>query len=590
MSEIIIEPILPNGTKLHDYEIQKVLGIGGFGITYLAKHRKLGSPVAIKEYMPQDFSVRTKSLQVRSVTSCNWNEESDWHDLFEFGLARFLTEAKDLVRFNHPNIVRVLNYFEANGTGYIVMDYVEGQTLKRWLASKKELPDENELKAIFLPVLDGLGHVHRNGLLHRDIKPGNIYLTTNGTPLLLDFGTAKDLVNRGSQTVHVFVTPGYSPKEQYVPGSNQGPFTDIYSVGGTMYCCLGGKPPAAAMDRADAVVSGNSDPQPKAAVEFSGNYSQYFLDTIDRCLAFNAAERPQSVADVVAGLRGEEVTLLAESTRSDPRTRKAPPRSRGRVASSERENAAPYSSENSNPEFDNENQDEIVPLQDMSVYSSVQNMSSRPDDSHTDKVNRWLQEECEDDILISETVLDDDVHVRSVSVSRKESSIWLSSRKMAWLLGIVCLFICLVMVYLYIGSRISDTLSLAPNDFSKDSNEPVDQAESPNQAVLSGDWYVELSEEGGPLNYVGLNTAQQFTSRLPSADDCIAFADAFNSKPGLVQQFIVLGFPVTSFWVDTNTGGIGICKVTQNSSNFFRSRVSSLSPSRADKAILARRI
>src|SRR3954471_21329847 len=226
---------LPPGLALADYVIDRPLGGGGFGITYLARDSNLQLPVAIKEYFPSEWVARAPDNAVR-VRSSNpeHQEQYDW------GLERFLDEARALATFRHPNIVRVLRYFRANGTAYIVMEYESGLPLKRWVPQNMPLSQKTLLSVIY-PLLDGLEAVHNSGFLHRDIKPDNIYVRADGTPVLLDFGAArrvtanKDLTN--------IVSPGFAPFEQYHSHGNQGPWTDIYSLGAVMYWMTTGKKP-----------------------------------------------------------------------------------------------------------------------------------------------------------------------------------------------------------------------------------------------------------------------------------------------------------------------------------------------------------
>ena len=209
---------LPVGHQLGDYEILSILGHGGFGITYLAEDIKLKTKVAIKEYLPADIAVRTTDLTVRSRTS---DDDGD----FAWGLDRFLKEAQTLARFNHPNIVGVRRFFEDNGTAYMVMDYQEGDSLSSVLARHGRL-EESEIFEILAPLLDGLEAVHAADILHRDIKPGNIYIRNDGSPVLLDFGAARTALGQRSMSLHKVFTPGYAPAEQYETSGHQGPWTD----------------------------------------------------------------------------------------------------------------------------------------------------------------------------------------------------------------------------------------------------------------------------------------------------------------------------------------------------------------------------
>ncbi|MDE2741004.1 MAG: serine/threonine-protein kinase, partial [Gemmatimonadota bacterium] len=234
MSEEQHRLALSQGTRIRDFEFHRVLGHGGFGITYLGWNLTLDIPVAIKEYLPTDLATREQDLFVVPQSS---QVASD----FQWGLERFLDEARTLARFQHPNIVRVHQYFEAHGTAYIAMDYVEGEDLSTYLARKGTL-SEDELKGILYPLLDALEVIHRADFLHRDIKPGNIVIRdTDGSPVLLDFGSARQAIEAKSRPITSIVTPGYAPIEQYSSQVRQGPWTDIYALGGVCYRALTGQ-------------------------------------------------------------------------------------------------------------------------------------------------------------------------------------------------------------------------------------------------------------------------------------------------------------------------------------------------------------
>ena len=210
---------LPALSRLHWYVLERVLGQGGFGITYLAKDTNLDQRVAIKEYLPIDVATRLQDSTVRSRTD-------ELRDRYRWGLERFIQEARTLARFDHPNIVRVLSVFEFNNTAYMVMRFEEGVTLSAMLDRRGTLP-EADLLRVLLPILDGLELVHNAGFIHRDIKPDNIHIGGDGRPVLLDFGSARQSLG-GSNTLTILIAPGYAPFEQYYSDStSQGPWTDI---------------------------------------------------------------------------------------------------------------------------------------------------------------------------------------------------------------------------------------------------------------------------------------------------------------------------------------------------------------------------
>ncbi|MFM8353347.1 MAG: serine/threonine-protein kinase, partial [Gammaproteobacteria bacterium] len=225
------------GQRIEQYTIERVLGSGGFGITYLATDSKLGLEVAIKEFLPAEYAIREAgSATVRARTG----RDGD----VAFGLRRFLDEGRALARFNHPNIVRVLSFIEANGTAYLVMEFVAGRTLADYLRSSSEALTEAQVLGIAVPILRGLSVVHAGGFLHRDIKPGNIYLRRDGEPLLIDFGAARQALGEHSRSVTGIVSAGYAPPEQYSSdGKKQGAWTDLYGLGATLYRCISGEDP-----------------------------------------------------------------------------------------------------------------------------------------------------------------------------------------------------------------------------------------------------------------------------------------------------------------------------------------------------------
>jgi serine/threonine protein kinase len=275
------------GTRLHEFEIVSVLGSGGFGITYLAADTLLDETVALKEYLPNELAVRGSNATVHAKTE---GERPD----FEAGLKAFLEEARLLARFRHPNVVKVRRFFEALGTGYIVLDYEKGETLSQRLA-RGPMP-ETELRAIFDGVLSGLEAVHQRAALHRDLKPSNIILREDGTPALIDFGAARDFANRHSRSITAIASPGYSPPEQYGVGGQQGPWTDLYALGAIAYRAVTGAPPVDSLRRLrkDPLVPATNA---QLAPALSG-YSPQLLQTIDWMLQIDEADRPQSVEQV----------------------------------------------------------------------------------------------------------------------------------------------------------------------------------------------------------------------------------------------------------------------------------------------------
>jgi hypothetical protein len=273
------------GTELvGDYRIDRVLGAGGFGITYLADEMALDRRVTIKEYFPSDYAVRGGSADALP-------RSQECASDYRWGLDRFIEEAQTLARFDHPHIVRVYRYFQANNTAYMVLHFEEGQSLKSWLKGLGRAVRQKELDRIVAPLLDALEVVHKADYLHRDIAPDNIIIRKDGAPVLIDFGAARGEIAAHSKTVSALVKPGYSPYEQYAETSRQqGPWTDIYALGATLYHAITGKRPPDAPSR---MVKDEYIPAREAALS---SYRASFLAAIDKALALSIEARPQSVA------------------------------------------------------------------------------------------------------------------------------------------------------------------------------------------------------------------------------------------------------------------------------------------------------
>ena len=288
MSDSAYPDALPAQYRLHWYVLERVLGQGGFGITYLARDTNLDQAVAIKEYLPVDVATRRADTTVRP-------RSDEQAERYRWGLDRFIKEARTLARFDHPNIVRVLSVFEHNGTAYIVMRFEEGENFAALLERRRTLP-ENELMNVLLPVLDGLELVHGANFIHRDIKPDNIHIRDDGSPVLLDFGSARHALGQ-ARTVTILVAPGYAPFEQYYSsGEDQGPWTDLYSLGATCYRAIAGVAPMDAIARSKGILGSTREILVPATAIGAGRYSERLLKAIDHALAFAEKERPQSIA------------------------------------------------------------------------------------------------------------------------------------------------------------------------------------------------------------------------------------------------------------------------------------------------------
>jgi serine/threonine protein kinase len=278
--------VLPPGYQLHWYRLERVLGQGGFGITYLARDSNLDQLVAIKEYLPVEFAARASDHTVQP-RSQKYGEDYEW------GRDRFVSEAQTLAQFDHPNIVRAYSVFEHNNTAYMVMRYEQGENLQT-LLEREETLSEAALIAIVLPILDGLQAIHAAGFIHRDIKPDNILIREDGSPVLLDFGSARRIIGK-THTLTILMSPGYAPFEQYQAGDEQGPWTDIYSLAATLYHGVTGKPPVDAIARSKGVLGSTKDVLVPASKIGRGRYSPHFLQAIDHGLAFDRKDRPQAL-------------------------------------------------------------------------------------------------------------------------------------------------------------------------------------------------------------------------------------------------------------------------------------------------------
>ena len=278
---------LPPGTRLGEFEITGLVGEGGFGIVYLAYDHSLQRRVALKEYMPSALAARTQGMTV-AVRSARHKET------FEAGLRSFVNEARLLAQFDHPSLVKVYRFWEANGTAFMVMPFYEGPTLKQALKTMNGPPRQDWLERLLAQLLDALEIIHRENCFHRDIAPDNILLLKDGRPLLLDFGAARRVIGDMTQALTVILKPGYAPLEQYaeVPHMKQGAWTDIYALAAVVYYAITGKAPTPSVGRM------MNDTMPPLSQAAAGRYGERFLKAIDRALSVMPEARPQSVAEL----------------------------------------------------------------------------------------------------------------------------------------------------------------------------------------------------------------------------------------------------------------------------------------------------
>ncbi|MBX3498218.1 MAG: protein kinase [Alphaproteobacteria bacterium] len=279
MTDADFPSALRAGHRLNEYRIDRVLGQGGFGITYLATDTVLHRVVALKEYLPSEFAVRTQGATV-SPRSRGQAESYRW------GLDRFLDEARTLARFRHRSIVPVLRFFEANGTGYMVMEHEAGRPFAELIAGPGRL-EPARVVTVLSGLLDGLELVHAAGFLHRDIKPANIIVRTDGSPVLIDFGAARQALRSSDRTLTSIVTPRYAPIEQYASDGKQGPATDIYALAAVMHHAISGAAPPEATARV------RDDPYKPLVPD--GRYSRRFIAAINAALSVFADSRPRTI-------------------------------------------------------------------------------------------------------------------------------------------------------------------------------------------------------------------------------------------------------------------------------------------------------
>lgn len=287
---------LPHGTLLaSQYRVGRVLGKpGGFGITYLGWDVNLQQRVAIKEFMPPEIAARVpESLNITVHTQ-------DHRRGFDTGKDYFLREARTVAQLDHPNIVRVRNFFNANDTAYLVMDYYEGMTLDDYLTSVRPTFDASLAISVIRPILDGLRAVHERGVVHRDIKPHNIYLATIGKPILLDFGAARQAIGNQGQSMSVVLTEGYAPLEQYQRRTTQGPWTDVYACAATLYRMIVGEGPPFALDRLQK--------DPLAEDNYKG-IPEGLKPAITKALALRPEERYQTAQEFMDALDAFKASL-----------------------------------------------------------------------------------------------------------------------------------------------------------------------------------------------------------------------------------------------------------------------------------------
>jgi serine/threonine protein kinase len=287
---------LPEGSQLENYKILRVIASGGFSIVYLA-HDENETPVVIKEYLPSTLALRTDGVASPSISEADQSK-------FILGMKSFFEEGRALAGLSHPNVVRVLNFFRANETVYLVMRYERGRTLAEHIQQRRGPVEELWVRTTFAQLLSGLREVHARKLLHLDIKPANVFLRNDGSPLLIDFGAARQTLSAEGVKLPATYTPGFASPEQHTGRDALGPWSDIYSVGATLYSCFAAAAPQPASGRLlkDMLVPASRAWPKKVAADLLG--------IIDWCLRLDHLERPQSVFELQKALLGEKEPIL----------------------------------------------------------------------------------------------------------------------------------------------------------------------------------------------------------------------------------------------------------------------------------------
>jgi hypothetical protein len=308
---------LPPGTRLGEFEITELVGEGGFGLVYAVHDHSLQRRVALKEYMPSSLAARAGGSQVQVKSQRH-------RETFEAGLKSFINEARLLASFDHPSLVKVYRFWEANGTAYMVMPFLDGATLKDVLRQMGSPPDEAWLRSVLGPLTEALLVIHAEQCYHRDIAPDNVMLMPGSNRwLLLDFGAARRVIGDMTQALTVILKPGYAPVEQYaeVPGMKQGPWTDVYALAAVVYFAIMGRTPPPSVGR---LLNDTYVPLVQAA---AGRYSERFLAAIDRALAVRPEARTQSIGEFRSDLGLGDAGFVPDTTMPMPLATQMPARS-----------------------------------------------------------------------------------------------------------------------------------------------------------------------------------------------------------------------------------------------------------------------
>lgn len=281
---------LPAGTIIDCYSIVKMIGSGGFSLIYLAEDEDTQERVVIKEYLPKKTASRNNAIPITIANS------TKQQNAFHHGRKLFYQEAKVLASLQHPNVVKVRNFFLANNTAYLVMDYEPGKNLGGYIRQRRGNLSTTFIMTVFPPILDALSLIHSHNQLHLDIKPGNIHLRPGGSPLLLDFGAMHQVTKINHIKTSRVITAGFSPVEQYYASGDIGPWSDVYAIGATMLACIEGKPPPSAIKRhaKDRLIP--------ATKKHKAHYPMHLLEVMDWAMELDAHQRPQNAGDLLNAL------------------------------------------------------------------------------------------------------------------------------------------------------------------------------------------------------------------------------------------------------------------------------------------------
>ena len=292
MSKANLAP-LPPDTVIGEYRIVRRLSEGGFGMVYLAQNKQ-GQEVAIKEYLPAALATRLPGELVPLVMP-------DKLSLYRLGLKSFFEEGRSLAQISHPSVVSVLNFFRQNQTVYLVMNYLQGATLQDYIMAGRQVKtglafSESTIRSVFGEVLEGLRTVHHHQMLHLDIKPANLFITDDDRAILIDFGAAREVLNKDAEFSKPMYTPGFAAPEMYRRDAHVGVWTDLYAVGACLYSMMLGHPPQEAAKRRD------KDPLPDMLARKNTVYSGKLIEMVEWCMTLDPAGRPQSAAELQVAL------------------------------------------------------------------------------------------------------------------------------------------------------------------------------------------------------------------------------------------------------------------------------------------------